>query len=396
MATKDYLSSLPPGLLTEIFKLAYEGDSTTTGALSRTLLHYHRAEKFKRVTVKTPSQVKKLAKRLRKRSERYLGRIHYRRQRLHLKTVASFALKYASSTLSTLHLVFDLNEMRLDFSAHTDDEDYFSFPLQPLSRVSDLTIIHPFFEKFPVAPIVKACSALRTLTFRGTDEECDFWDNLEDARFAITPTFTSLFLETPASGYYGFCAPVDEVVADYSNLERLHLGNNTFHFGFLLHNLSKLPSLSFLSLGPGAKFLAEGFSTSSLPSLKRLVINSVETGKRGWSMKQHGRLHKQPMRDVLTSDGVVLLVKECQKRGISVGGTAVEGARVFQDWLDEVDECLALYSAEIRFSQAVNDEITGKIGQLFGPEYLEAWVIEHEMEWEGHEESDSSEGYDSE
>ncbi|GAA5866802.1 hypothetical protein JCM8547_003568 [Rhodosporidiobolus lusitaniae] len=430
---QDYLSSLPPELLTKIFKLAYEGNITTTGALSRTLLPYPRAEKLKEVKVETPGQLVKLANVSKKSTESHLG-VHVKRVAAHCTgtTVDKDCVELLFSSFTALH-GFTLFVTKRDV-AETVLSIAMTHSGSSISAVS-LTIYGQDGVKSS-SPIWQQLSSFRASTLRlnlavngrGLEPSAaslislPHVKNLSLVCDAVSSPFIALILLPllPASlSSLSFVTPfyfegymigtlIDHFLPRCARLKHLHLGEGTFDNGKLAANLRALASLSSLSFGPGTRFDAWSFSSlvcgpQRHPSLKHLILDSVPAGKRGWSFKTTGRLHpehgknpyhvapgwKAPPYDSeanggeFTASGIKELVFDCKRGGVAVDGTAIKGAHVYHDWLEEVQACMLAYAASKRYSPAVFREVETKLNELMDREHVGSLLegVMEEMEF---------------
>ncbi|GAA5855350.1 hypothetical protein JCM8547_009044 [Rhodosporidiobolus lusitaniae] len=376
---KDRLSGLPVELLREIYELVCTGGSPPAAPLSRILLPYHRASKLKSVVVRSSAHIVELADLLEKRPERFLGPLVKRLQlRWSIETfdgvevehlcaalprlssldlsdfyrpsileayltsffnacaltlsdlsapILSEALEVNPATLFTLISSSCVSSLTLYPNLLSGCELASTIPPAALARIKNLTIAEFHNDHSAVATIVNECTALESLSRVGIEatDQITFIYLLPLLSPPSTLVSLSLFYDFDPEWIYPGDT-VDHLLPRFSSLTTLSLSGGTFDKR-TLHLVS---------------------GSSCHPSLKLLVINSVEAGSRGWSAKKEGRLHPchvyddyhdGPGWDVLefdpendsggfTAGTIEILLSECAP-GIRIEGTAIEAVSVY-------------------------------------------------------------------
>ncbi|GAA5831512.1 hypothetical protein JCM5353_007650 [Sporobolomyces roseus] len=154
----------------------------------------------------------------------------------------------------------------------------------------------------------------------------------------------------------------------FPSLTYLYLARFTFtpEIGI---SLRKLPHLETLGFGPGAileeeRMKALAIGSSRIVSLKTILLDQVK-GTIGWSAKEDRILHddhaesqyhvapdwEKPRFDfggdgTFTVDGVEEMVAEIQEAGITVEGTVIQAIKVERQWQEEVKLCAELWERD--------------------------------------------------
>ncbi|GAA6014052.1 hypothetical protein JCM10207_000220 [Rhodosporidiobolus poonsookiae] len=353
LPTSDRLSTLPVEILTEIFQLAYTDTSPSKGPISRALLPFNRAQRFRRIGVDSPEKLKALAKVIETGNvgvwvmELEMKQVEAADDTLPLKDRqlrAFFAslprlthLKLNEGCSALLNLILSQTLARnslpslthLTFIAPTEWKNPFeptqfsllaSYPslrnlhIKSTKDFDKMTRVRPLVKKFQLLPLIQS------LTLEGGDgvdlhkfvkrlidacpalDRLNLFDSSADPVYApllphLPEQLTSLSLRTRAF-YDEYSAPCDALFPRFPNLEHLYLGEGTFS-PFILNNLRPLTRLKTLGFGLGAILhtteLSRLFDASSpLSSLRTLVLDSVE-GKTGWQVlfDGYGDLHPE-------------------------------------------------------------------------------------------------------
>ncbi|GAA5860193.1 hypothetical protein JCM8547_009221 [Rhodosporidiobolus lusitaniae] len=410
MTSENYLSTLPVELLTEIFKLSYGGDETTTGALSRTLLPYHRAEKFKHVVARSPEQVVELANFLEKCTPGHIGvavtsvnviagataTAKDEVDRLFATFLRGRKLTIEVTTHAAAQTVLaSLTSHAMNFANFGDEhyEDSKRWKAGPAPKTA------PLLPRYALSPLITCCAALESLVLAlsGFDEDVIFTYLLPK----ISPRITSVSLKSsPAPYLFDFGYPCDYLLPRFQNLTFLHLGEGIYKERTFVATLRALPRPETLVFDPATRpdprilfSLVNG--PRRHPFLKRIVVDSTYPGRRGWSAILAGRLHPehQSSKYYVAPDWIVpefqpqggfdrhlpwsedngpfrpraLLdfVDEGKRGGVLVEGTAVTGAPIRLDWLEEAKACLFLDARARGLTQDVFDELVTKLDWIF-------------------------------
>ncbi|GAA5949681.1 hypothetical protein JCM10213_001352 [Rhodosporidiobolus nylandii] len=308
---KDRLSALPGEALERIFELAYEGEHTTTGAICRALLPYHRDEHCKRVEVRSAHQLQLLARRLdsglvRMKAVRRLnfalngwdirepavvdlcrrlprlGHLSFSRHCPLVDLILSPSMTARPPLLHLTHLElahpYDLKGEE-DFEQLCDPARLLplnSFPsltsltLSPflfdeggvdssviqqwqvtsLPHIRTLTLVGDQMEYNSLAGLVNACTGLQELTLFGQTAERDaaYFDGVLEH---ISVPITSLTFRTEPPSDDSDDPPLfffgDDLLPRLTQLKHLHFGENLRFSHALYDNLRHIPSLYSLS-----------------------------------------------------------------------------------------------------------------------------------------------------
>ncbi|BGP15547.1 hypothetical protein JCM10213_001362 [Rhodosporidiobolus nylandii] len=364
---RDYLSSLPVEILSEIFKLAYTPEHPSAGPLSRALLPFDRSSRFRRLEVKSAQQLRGLMQvaesneglfRLVKGLEisgvdgasgqpsarpitdrqlkaffatltslKYLSLLEGTATLAHLVLTSPFARSYLPSLV---HLaVFTPLESKNPFNP--SPFRYLSlFPsltsLQvttlmeeralralrtskkaspPLPSLQELTVISAGSDLPLVLPLLDACPALRRLTLHTQTAYPNYPSLL--APFKHKANIESLTLRT-SPFYDGFSNSCDALLPSFPNLKHLYLGEGTFSTS-VFAAIRTLPRLTSLGFGRGALPSVKELSAltdgdTRFHQLKTLTLDCV-AGKIGWRTAKdgHGQLHPEADENWHTGPG---------------------------------------------------------------------------------------------
>ncbi|GAA6023597.1 hypothetical protein JCM10207_005728 [Rhodosporidiobolus poonsookiae] len=345
LPTSDRLSTLPVEILTEIFQLAYTGTSPSEGPISRALLPFDRAQRFRRLEVDSSEKLKSLAGVLEtgsvgawvkevkmKQVEAADGTLQLKDRQLRaffasLPRLTHLKLNDGCDALLSLILSQNLarNSLRrltcLTFVAPTKWKNPFepkqlvllrSYPALHALTVQSTKEWYKLFRTKPLTGKVKPIPGITSLTVEaeGADlpaltrrllsafpslRSMDIFASSQRPDLSpvlpLLPTsLTSLTLRTRA--FYDYSAPCDALFARFGNLEYLYLGEGTFGPTILdaLRPLNKLKTLGF---GRGAILPVRDLSmlldpASPLPHLQKLILDVV-FGKRGYRTMADGR-----------------------------------------------------------------------------------------------------------
>ncbi|GAA5980383.1 hypothetical protein JCM11641_001784 [Rhodosporidiobolus odoratus] len=428
-AKRDYVSTLPAEILTEIFNTAYKDDEAT-GPLSRILLPFDRSRRFRQVEVESVDQLKslmevmdansRLGEWVKELSVAAIEGVHSSRAgpRLpsdrQLKTFFSHLTNLTDLILSpdtaTMTLPLDsknpfdatpfrflssypgLNTLKLTDSTSAGALSRLhllkrSFPTLP--SITSLAITSPGAHLPLVSPLVSACNNLRTLILETSHTAPEFSALLTSLSPIIKNNLKSLSLKTEAY-FDDFSSPCDTALVSFPNLAHLYLGEGTFS-PTILSTLRRLPHLISLGFGPGAIISTAELSTfvegpTRSQQLQKLTLDVV-FGKRGWMIMKDGHglphpnadptWHTGPDWDLplfdppdggFNEDNVAEFVKVAEANGVKVEGTTIEALGIMQDWYFELSESAIAYGY-----------MTGDFGQaraIFGDEYIDGILME--------------------
>ncbi|BGP15552.1 hypothetical protein JCM10213v2_003531 [Rhodosporidiobolus nylandii] len=345
---RDRLSSLPVELLERIFELAYEGEDTTTGAISRALLPFDRKERFKRVEVTSTDDFRRLVAMVKANAS--LGKairtleccdvedslaapsevdvkvffhslsrlsglfLHSACPPIQRLAFSSFYARVRPPSLASLaivappswtrpwepslfrHLASSLTSLAL--TVHVDNlaSPDTTSPTVTLPFLTSLVLAGAHLDCPAVRRLLEAGPNLSSVTLRTSNEEHSFLPLL-----ALLPdALRALRLETP--GTFDSDPPVhacDTFLRRFQHLEHLYLGQSTFDPVSLPSSLAELPHLSTLGFGRAADLVPEELhemlaGPGRLVPLRTLVLDLLTPGKRGYSVDFWGsspRLH---------------------------------------------------------------------------------------------------------
>ncbi|GAA6014070.1 hypothetical protein JCM10207_000227 [Rhodosporidiobolus poonsookiae] len=354
---EDRLSRLPAELLARIFEHLRSSSHGLPGPLSRALLPFDRAERFKLLAAASSPALERLAA-LFHTNPALPSLVH----KLHcgnrvdqdladLPIEFPFARFFSSlSRLSYLHVSGDHSKHLVDFvlspafslnaspclsslaiglskAAGSSWHPMHFQHLASLATLTDLSItsnddlVDNFALQSPAAPVtlphitilrldadfwtappsafsslIHACPSLRSLELTNLWHS-DLHDTLTGS---ICPNLERLDLCIYAQPPYipRFTAPCAHLLPRFPGLRSVHLGAGTFNATTLPSSLSALPLLSHPSFGPHAHIpcsalLALFSGPARLRSLKRLALDMYELS-RGWTVSEAGRGRLHP------------------------------------------------------------------------------------------------------
>ncbi|BGP15576.1 hypothetical protein JCM10213_006941 [Rhodosporidiobolus nylandii] len=311
---RDHLSALPVELLERIFELAYEGEDTTTGAISRALLPFDRAERFKRVGIASAAVLERFEQAMEAKPHlarcvkeldlrdadsphdpssytfRTLCALLPRLSRLHFDhRTPSLCDLFTSETCLSLflsqlqHLSLSLgvddpddppevvcnpallrhldslpsiDSLTVDVSLASpedvSDEVIKQWKAVSLSSIRTLTILGEYFNVNFFVGLAKACPFLSSLTLDNRALEPRYARGLANLA-PLSAHLTSLSLLAVAEyDDWTTDSPCDAYLPHFPHLTYVHLGEGIFDETTLFPNLRALLSLSTFVLGGGA------------------------------------------------------------------------------------------------------------------------------------------------
>ncbi|GAA5838283.1 hypothetical protein JCM11251_003452 [Rhodosporidiobolus azoricus] len=345
---RDYLSTLPVEILSEIFRLACVFSEPPTGPICRALLPFDRSSRFHLLQIKSVEQLRKVADlvdgtamggyvRELKLEEVDSGTGPGFKDRqlksffaslpllthlelgkgcqFSLRLILSNSLARASlrnMTSLSIEAVeaknpFDPAPLRLVnlYPALQSLTLYSEKPWYELKRVKmpkkkveslnslqELTLTSKGADLPIVSFLVSACTSLSSLTLSLLSWPADFQHLLP----LLPGNLKRLELKTVPSDSSKPNQPCDHLLSRFANLEHLYLGEGLFHPN-ILDLVRTFPRLTSFGLGILAvvdckELLALVDGPTRFLQLKTLILD-VSRGKRGWRVHEdgHGRLH---------------------------------------------------------------------------------------------------------
>ncbi|GAA5996253.1 hypothetical protein JCM5350_000478 [Sporobolomyces pararoseus] len=354
-AKRDFLSSLPPELLSEIFNYAYKDFEPPRAPISRALLPFQRQALFRKIRIDALSHFDSLVEA--HESNAGLGRMvkslevqnvdtqgggggtkNERRMKGFFSTLVNLEqLRLGSNTTSLIDLVlslriarselpqlrslvleipsewkkpFDskiyrnLNEYpslcRLEIS--TEKHDRFACNSRgggKLTKITQLVLKGPEVDNSKTLSFLQNFPNLKSLTLDTLASHHPDYSSL----VGILPT-SLISLTLRNLGFYdGYSKPCDQHFPRLVNLESLYLSEGTFTKD-LINPLLQLPKLQTLGFGKGAVLEPSRIEEMvvgphRLPALEKLIFDQFE-GKVGWSISKDSdgvTLHSEHMKD---------------------------------------------------------------------------------------------------
>ncbi|GAA5947386.1 hypothetical protein JCM3765_001652 [Sporobolomyces pararoseus] len=338
---RDFLSSLPPELFSEIFNHAYKESEPPRAPISRAFLPFQRQALFRQIRINSLSQFDQLVEAHEANSG--LGRMvtaleienvdaqgggggttNERRMKGFFSTLTNLEqLKLGSKTTSLIDLVLSLRIARselprlrsLVFSTppqwkkpfdskiyrylneypslrhlEVSIEKYDRFVCSSrggakLTKITELVLKGPGVDHPKTLSFLQNFSNLTSLTLDTLRSHQPNYASL----VAVLPTsLTSLTLRN--LGFYDdYLAPCDQHFPRFVNLESLYLGEGTFTKD-LINPLLQLPKLETLGFGKGAVLEPSRVEEmvvgpNRLPALKKVIFDQFE-GKVGWGINR--------------------------------------------------------------------------------------------------------------
>ncbi|GAA5949645.1 hypothetical protein JCM10213_001339 [Rhodosporidiobolus nylandii] len=432
---QDRLSNLPVELLERIFELVYEDEDTTTGAISRALLPFDRAERFKRVEIKSIWNVEKLVELLSAKPHlrplvKSIRFEYYWHDSDELEAAVAVAVLPLLPSFSHLEVTpncaslvpFILSPQLVDSSLH--GLSLLALPIPCLESPDDLSM----FSRIPptVTSVALECRgeamdylALALQTYAGPTTapsvlrvavtgfglnypplaallnffpslvNLEFDDEADEPAFErvlplVSRSLSSLTLRTIPC-FDAYSDPCDQCLTHFTSLSHLDLGEGIFNHATLFTNLRALPSLSSLAFGCGAivetselRALVDG--PTRHPSLRRLTLDMLNQGKRGYRVRVEGggRPHPEATeRSKRVAPGWIVpeytdpdprfstssvedLLRVGAANGVEVEGTAVDSLEVYYEWRAEAMEALLLWGVQEKSFAELRDFLGGE------------------------------------
>ncbi|GAA5989150.1 hypothetical protein JCM5350_005102 [Sporobolomyces pararoseus] len=337
---RDFLSSLPPELLSEIFNYAYKDSEPPRAPISRAFLPFQRQALFRQVRIDSLSHFEQLVeayelnaglgrmvrtlevnnvdrqegggggtKNERRMKGFFSSLVNLEQLKLGLKTTSLIdlvlSLRIARSDRPQLRsLVLEiplnwkkpfeskiyryLNEYpslrRLEIS--TEKHDRFACNSRgggKLTKITELVLKGPAVDNSKTLSFLQNFPSLTSLTLDTLTSDMPNYSSL----VAVLPTsLTSLTLLS--RGFYdGYLRPCDQHFPRLVNLESLYLSEGAFTQE-VFDSLRQLPKLATLEFGKGAILSCSRLEElilgpNRIPTLEKVIFDQVE-GKVGWSI----------------------------------------------------------------------------------------------------------------
>lgn len=333
---RDLLSSLPVETLRAMFSFPYTSSSPPAVPINRALALFDREERFRHVEVKSSASFVRLAqaigrydgegwvKEIRMSS---MGSVSDQRLGVFFDKASEIShLELGEGTTAAQRFVLDPRVSRQHLQKMvkiTLTEKNGSKPFEPPQRTSlssypslaSLALVstthwtgvktkkpsNKQFEKLLniteltlkgsaadlplIQPIINTLPALTSLILIDNGGSPHFCNILS----LLPTTLTRLELRTPA--FFGdHCNPVESTLSPFAHIRTLYLGKGTFSV-FLFDKLPLLPNLHSLGFGPDALEKADVLErlVNASSSLRVLVLDIIETVKRGWRTREDGK-----------------------------------------------------------------------------------------------------------
>ncbi|GAA5860199.1 hypothetical protein JCM8547_009223 [Rhodosporidiobolus lusitaniae] len=338
MTDKDYLLTRPAELLTEIFEHAYAGSRTTTGALSRTLLPYHRAEKFKEVKVRMGEQLVRLANRLKKDPEKHLSAyvklLHYDSCDC---TTEDEELRRSKSSSSS--------SFQAGQAGPSNNGLAQGLPLLQCSLTSLSIVLEPETTSLPVNQHLPHFHTLKHLHLDATT----FNAGTLDSNLSQLPLLTTLSFGKGAR-------PEPRGLAD------------------LVDGPKKLPSLRRISLFP---------DEPSRRGRKGCLTTNNEDSPYyigpGWVVPDFE--HDEGTLD-FNSSGMESLLDDCERGGVRFEGMSQKDIDIYREWRQEARDRLYEYAEKFGDQPGVFEEVEDKMYELFPNEEVREILLSLREQWD--------------
>ncbi|GAA5980835.1 hypothetical protein JCM5350_003725 [Sporobolomyces pararoseus] len=336
---RDFLSSFPPELLSEIFNYAYKDSEPPRAPISRAFLPFQRLALFRKVRIDSLSHFEQLVEA--HESNAALGRMvrtlelkdvdvqgggggtkNERRMKGFFSSLVNLEqLRLGSKTTSLIDLVLSLRIARSELpqlrslileipsnwkkpfdskiyrylneypslsrlEVSTEKHDKFACNSRgggKLTKITELVLKGPEVDDPKTLSFLQNFPNLTSLTLDTLTSDAPNYSSL----VAVLPTsLTSLTLRS--RGFYdGYLRPCDQHFPRLVNLESLYLSEGTFTQD-VINSLRQLPKLATLGFGKGAILGCSRLEElilgpNRIPTLEKVIFDQVE-GKVGWSI----------------------------------------------------------------------------------------------------------------